>query len=369
MLKRQKKDQDCNDNGRLQTVEAPKDSSCILKCEKTGGLGISTLEVQGNAPCPPPEMLHDEGNEEPSLAECEELYGPDKEPLAERFPQIESREQDKMVIDMTSTEKIAFSENESCKENIVARSSNIVMDSFSENMSITGKFAADHNSSGGEKSSNFSSMSQNVRRKDLKCNDEQSGISHSISKKAGVDANIVTHNLLTKAYCDCSKTDTALEHYKQLINDASFNPSPTTYRILVKGLVDYNKVDRALELKDEVLEKGLAPDTVVYNYLMLGLVKKSDLDGVLALYEELREKQGFLSHGMVYGDLMKGYFLKGMEKEAMDCYEEAVGENSKVKMTAVAYNSVLDALSKNGKFEEAMRLFDRMMVEHNPPNR
>ncbi|KAJ4954917.1 hypothetical protein NE237_011700 [Protea cynaroides] len=192
---------------------------------------------------------------------------------------------------------------------------------------------------------------------------------HRFINQAGVAANVVTHNLLINAYCDCRKTDTALEHYKQLINDAPFNPSPTTYRILVKGLVDNNKVDRAVELKDEMLEKGLAPDTVVYNYLMLGLVKKSDPDGVLALYEELREKLGFLLDGMVFGNLMKGYFLKGMEKEAMDCYEEAVGENSKVRMAAVAYNSVLDALSKNGKFEEAIRLFDRMMVEHNPPRR
>ncbi|XP_043698272.1 pentatricopeptide repeat-containing protein At3g49240, mitochondrial-like [Telopea speciosissima] len=58
---------------------------------------------------------------------------------------------------------------------------------------------------------------------------------HRFITQAGVAANVVTHNLLINAYCDCRKTDTALEHYKQLINDAPFNPSPTTYRILVKG--------------------------------------------------------------------------------------------------------------------------------------
>lgn len=76
-----------------------------------------------------------------------------------------------------------------------------------------------------------------------------------------------------------------------------------------------------------------------------------------------------MEDGVVYGSLMKGYFLKGMEKEAMECYEEAVGENSRVKLSAVAYNSVLDALSKNGKLDEALKLFDRMTKEHNPPRR
>ncbi|KAF6167050.1 hypothetical protein GIB67_041305 [Kingdonia uniflora] len=166
---------------------------------------------------------------------------------------------------------------------------------------------------------------------------------------------------------------------------------------------------------------------------MLGLVKSGDSDGVLGLYNEMKEKVGFVSDGVVYGCLMKGYFQKGMEKEAMDCYNEAVGEDSKFVAEdsrdmivetyytaevadlnmpqyalghdvedneemlmerpappsapprrssdyahrlalhpapdSIAYNWVLDALNNNGMFDEAMRLFDRMMEEHNPPGR
>lgn len=165
---------------------------------------------------------------------------------------------------------------------------------------------------------------------------------------------------------DCRKTDTALEHYKQLINDAPFNPSPTTYRILIKGLVDNGKIERAIELKDEMLSKGFSPDPLVYSFLMSGQAKEKNPDGVFGLFEELKEKLGGeVNDGVVYGSVMKGYFLRGMEKEAMETYEEIL----RVKMSAVAFNSVLDALSKNGKFEEAVRLFDRMIEEHDPPKR
>ncbi|XP_015878436.2 pentatricopeptide repeat-containing protein At3g49240, mitochondrial [Ziziphus jujuba] len=193
---------------------------------------------------------------------------------------------------------------------------------------------------------------------------------HRFITQAGVAPNIITHNLIFQTYLDCRKPDIAMEHYKQLINDAPFNPSPTTYQILIAGLVDNNKLERALELKEEMDVKGIPANPVVYHHLMLGCVKNSDADGVFRLYEELKEKLGgSVEDGVVYGSLMKGYFLRGMEKEAMECYEEAVGENSKVKMSAVAYNSVLDALSKNGKFDEALGLFDRMTKEHNPPKR
>ncbi|KAG5031536.1 hypothetical protein AAZX31_06G122900 [Glycine max] len=190
---------------------------------------------------------------------------------------------------------------------------------------------------------------------------------HRFITQAGVVPNIITHNLVFQTYLDCRKPDTALEHYKQFLNDAPMNPSPTTYRVLIKGLIDNNKLERALEIKTEMDSRGFSPDPLVYHYLMLGHTRVSDGDGVLRLYEELRERLGgVVEDGVVFGCLMKGYFLKGMEKEAMECYEEVLG---KKKMSAVGYNSVLDALSKNGRLDEALRLFDRMMKEYEPPKR
>ncbi|KAL8127806.1 hypothetical protein AgCh_014657 [Apium graveolens] len=183
---------------------------------------------------------------------------------------------------------------------------------------------------------------------------------HRFITQAGVAGNMVTHNLLINAYLDCRKTDTALENYRLLINEAPFNPTSTTYRILMRGLVENDKIEKGVELKNKMLEKGFEADKVVYSSLMWGFAKKGNAEGVLELYEELRNKVGddFVGGG-VYGSLMTGYFLKGMESEAMECYKECVGEGSKVKMDAVAYNYVLDALSKNGKFDEALKLFDR----------
>ncbi|CAI9092564.1 OLC1v1027847C1 [Oldenlandia corymbosa var. corymbosa] len=193
---------------------------------------------------------------------------------------------------------------------------------------------------------------------------------HRFITQAGIPTNIITYNLLFSTYMDCRRADTAMEYYKQLINDAPFSPSPTTYRILVKGLVDNQKLERAMELKDEMLSKGLDPDPTVYGYLMSAHAKNANPDGVFDLYEELKEKMGgSVSDGVIYGSLMKGYFLRGMDKEAMECYEDAVGEKSEIKMTAMAFNYVLDALNKNGKFVEALKLFTRMLNEHDPPKR
>lgn len=105
---------------------------------------------------------------------------------------------------------------------------------------------------------------------------------HRFITQAGVGANVITYNLLLTVYLDCRKTDVALEQYKQLINDAPFNPSPTTYRVLIKGLVDNQEIEKALEIKDGMVAKGLQPDPTIYSYLTLGVGKanNSNADGI-----------------------------------------------------------------------------------------
>ncbi|PKA61195.1 Pentatricopeptide repeat-containing protein [Apostasia shenzhenica] len=199
---------------------------------------------------------------------------------------------------------------------------------------------------------------------------------HRFITQASVVPTVITHNLLLQAYCDCRKTDTALEHYRLIVkDDAALNPSPTTYRILVKGLIDNNKVDQAVDLKNDMLSKGICPpDPIVYNLLMTGFLNNDEPDRVLDLFQELKEKLGvgdggIIYDGIVYGNLMKGYFKKGEDKEAMNLYDLVLGEGSKVRFGAVSYNLVLDALAKNRRLDEAIGLFERMMKEHDPPKR
>uniref|UniRef100_J3M969 Pentacotripeptide-repeat region of PRORP domain-containing protein n=2 Tax=Oryza brachyantha TaxID=4533 RepID=J3M969_ORYBR len=115
----------------------------------------------------------------------------------------------------------------------------------------------------------------------------------------------------------------------------------------------------------------VGPDPQVYNLLMAGFVEAGDGAKAVELYEELKDKVGCepILDGIVYGSLMKAYFLMGMEEKAMNCYEEALGVESEVKFGAQSYNGVVDALGQNGRLDDALNLFERMLQEHDPPLR
>ncbi|XP_010659436.1 uncharacterized protein At4g10930 isoform X3 [Vitis vinifera] len=72
---------------KVGIAEAPKNSPSSLKHHTDTCIRSSTMEGGTDHSCLPPESFLGEGGKEPSLEECEELYGPDKEPLIQRFPE------------------------------------------------------------------------------------------------------------------------------------------------------------------------------------------------------------------------------------------------------------------------------------------
>uniref|UniRef100_A0A0D9WJ05 Pentacotripeptide-repeat region of PRORP domain-containing protein n=1 Tax=Leersia perrieri TaxID=77586 RepID=A0A0D9WJ05_9ORYZ len=197
---------------------------------------------------------------------------------------------------------------------------------------------------------------------------------HRFALQAAVPPTAVTHALYLSALAARGLPDAAIHHLRIISRPRSpVPPSPTAYRVVVRSLVvDHGRLSDGIQLKDEMLESGfVGPDPQVYNILMAGLVEAGDGAKAVELYDELKEKVGgeLIVDGIVYGSLMKAYFLMGMEEKAMDCYREVIGAESEVRFDAESYNGVVDALGQNGRLDDALELFEIMRREHDPPLR
>uniref|UniRef100_A0A0E0C790 Pentacotripeptide-repeat region of PRORP domain-containing protein n=1 Tax=Oryza meridionalis TaxID=40149 RepID=A0A0E0C790_9ORYZ len=195
---------------------------------------------------------------------------------------------------------------------------------------------------------------------------------HRFALQAAVPPTAATYALYLSALAARRLPDAALHHLRLISRPGSpVPPSPTAYRVVVKSLVvDHGRLTDALELKDEMLASGfVGPDPQVYNLLMAGFVEAGDGAKAVELYEELKQKIGCepIFDGIVYGSLMKAYFLMGIEEKAMECYKEVLGAESEVRFGAESYNGVVDAFGRNGRLDDAIELFERMLREHDPP--
>ncbi|CAM0954366.1 unnamed protein product [Alopecurus aequalis] len=197
---------------------------------------------------------------------------------------------------------------------------------------------------------------------------------HRFALQAAVPPTAATHALYLSALAARRLPDNALLHLRLISRPGSLvPPSPTAYRVVVKCLVaDHGRLNDAIELKDEMLASGfVGPDPHVYSLLMSGCVQAGDGAKAVELYQELQDKIGGepVLDGIVYGSLMKAYFQMGMEEKAMECYKEVLDPESEVRFGAESYNDVVDALGQNGRLEDALKLFDRMLGEHDRPLR
>lgn len=133
-------------------TKVPNSSSRMLETQTDTGFSNSTKEGETENSCIPQESLYGKEGEEPSIAECEELYGPDKEPL------ILPEEGPMKLYGLSNLE---------------------AMPNQSEKSTSVG-----HNSSAGESSPNRSETGETVRNKEKKSNADSVKLSDkSISKK------------------------------------------------------------------------------------------------------------------------------------------------------------------------------------------
>lgn len=154
---------DVEDHEKLGNTVVPDDSTCLPKNNNDPLIKCSTADDGTDRSCAvlePP--LRDEAGEEFSIAECEELYGPDKEPLVNKFTEA-SQKIHGLVDEGIPADNTAIIVNE-----------NKVIDPIG------------HGLSGRENPAEQIQTSENVKKKDKKSNmetDKQCDGANHVSKK------------------------------------------------------------------------------------------------------------------------------------------------------------------------------------------
>ncbi|GKB12506.1 pentatricopeptide repeat-containing protein [Tanacetum coccineum] len=200
---------------------------------------------------------------------------------------------------------------------------------------------------------------------------------HRFITQAAISANIVTYNLVITTYLECRKVDTALEHYKQLVENAPFEANSTTYRVLVKGLVDNGKLDMvnlgsynvvvdgycgekrfddAIKVFNSMGEKRCYPDTLSFNNLIEQLCE----NGLLGKAEETMVEAKLRPNLGVYNQLMDGLVKVGKVDEAKAFFDMMV---PKLRMDDDSYKFIMKALFDIKKHDEVLEIIGKMLRE------
>ncbi|CAA6658432.1 unnamed protein product [Spirodela intermedia] len=213
-------------------------------------------------------------------------------------------------------------------------------------------------------------------------------------EKPGIRPDVVSYNLMIKAYCRAGDTRAAMELLAEIddagkggggAHDGVVSPDKITYMMLIQAHYADGDSGACLRLYHEMEEKGLEVPSHAYSLVMGGLCSAGKPFEATALLERMAER-GCRANVAIYTMLMDSFAKVGNERRAMELFERMKKEGLEpdevthawaeeaaewlrhckdrgVPVNAVLYASVIDGLGKVGMVETAMKLFDEMVEE------
>ncbi|GJY00286.1 probable serine/threonine-protein kinase PBL15 [Tanacetum coccineum] len=160
-------------------------------------------------------------------------------------------------------------------------------------------------------------------------------------EKSGVLPNVVTYNNVIHGFCKVGDLDGAFRVKDKMV-EKGVSPSVVTYSVLINGLLKIEKYNEAGRVLSEMTDNWFVPNEVVYNTLINGYCKIGDMKKALDVRDDMLAKGLNPNSGFSYTNQMT---------EAEKLLEEMVSANLTINA---------DGFSKEGKIEEAFRLFNDM---------
>ncbi|KAJ0662710.1 putative tetratricopeptide-like helical domain superfamily [Helianthus annuus] len=140
-------------------------------------------------------------------------------------------------------------------------------------------------------------------------------------KKTGVSPGVKSFNLVLNAHVKAGRVDQAQELVTEMESKGDVKPDIRSYNILLGGYLDSGKKSafdtvnkecaRARKLLDEMISKGVEPDSSSYNAIIFGFCKVGDLESARKVLEKMVSDGYVKATSFCYFTLMKHMVEEG----------------------------------------------------------
>lgn len=184
-----------------------------------------------------------------------------------------------------------------------------------------------------------------------------------IPKKYNLSPDKISYGLLLKSHCDSGSSDKALELLNEMENKG-IEVTTVTYTTVLNCLYKQGNAEEAERLWTEMEKKGVELDVAAYNVRITNIYG-GDPEKLKELIDGMRDA-GLKPDTISYNFLMTSYCKNEMMDEARKVYEGL--EENGCNPNATTFRTLIYHLCRSGNFDKGYKLFKESVMVHKIPD-
>lgn len=184
-----------------------------------------------------------------------------------------------------------------------------------------------------------------------------------IPKKYNLSPDKISYGLLLKSHCDSGSSDKALELLNEMENKG-VEVTTVTYTTVLNCLYKQGNAEEAERLWTEMEKKGVDLDVAAYNVRITNTYG-GDPERLKELIDEMRDA-GLKPDTISYNFLMTCYCKNEMMDKAKKVYEGL--EENGCSPNATTFRTWIYYLCRSGNFDKAYKVFKESVMVHKIPD-
>ncbi|XP_054778540.1 pentatricopeptide repeat-containing protein At1g55890, mitochondrial-like [Prosopis cineraria] len=174
-----------------------------------------------------------------------------------------------------------------------------------------------------------------------------------IPTKLLIEPNLVSYNIVIKAYCEMGSPDSAISLLEEMEKKGIY-PDLITYNTLLHWLYTKDRFLDGEKLWSQMGEKNVAPDTRSYNARLRGLAEEKKTKDAIELFEKMKN-EGIKPDMFSFNAMFKGFVDTDDLDEAKRWYTE-LSNNYEYDPNKITFSTLLPFLCQKGDLTTAFEL-------------
>ncbi|CAI8600891.1 unnamed protein product [Vicia faba] len=177
----------------------------------------------------------------------------------------------------------------------------------------------------------------------------------------GLQPDTVMYNVVIRLLCKKGNVEMA----EKLMEEMSLNdlcPNLITYMMMIEGLCNAGRLEEAYSMLEVMRVHGCSPNSVVFSAILDGLCRCGSMERALELLDEMEKGEDCCPNVVTYTSLIQGFCKRRQWTEALNVLDRMRAFGCLANHVTVF--TLIESLCTEGCVEEAYKLVDKFVVEH-----